>query len=56
MKSQIVRPGIRNRMVNEYFMDLSQLDKESESFRYPFHIVRESDEGEKKYTIKSFFR
>lgn len=55
MKSQIVRPVNEIEWLTKYFMDLSQLDKESDSFRYPFHIVRESDEGEKKYTIKSFF-
>ena len=40
--------------LRKYFADLSQMDRESDSFRYPFHIVWELDEWEweSKFAIK----
>lgn len=51
------RPEEEMGWLRTYFADLSQKDKESDSFRYPFHIVWESDEwGLKgKYTIRKIF-
>ena len=42
-------------MVKKFFDDLSQTDRESDSFRYPFHIVWELDEWEGKFVIKPIF-
>lgn len=50
-----------NRNVNEmawmnaYFDSLSKMDRESDSFRYPFHIVVEDDFFESSYSIKRVF-
>ena len=43
--------------LKKYFDDLSKMDRESDSFRYPFHIVWELDEWELegKFVIKRIF-
>lgn len=43
--------------IRSYFADLSQKDRESDSFRYPFHIVWESGnwESEGRFEIKKIF-
>lgn len=43
--------------LKNYFMDLSQTDRESDSFRYPFHVIWESDEWgfDGEFTIKRVF-
>lgn len=43
--------------LKKYFMDLSQTDRESDSFRYPFHVIWESDERDfdGEFTIKRVF-
>lgn len=43
--------------LEKYFADLSRIDRESDSFRYPFHIVKECDvtDFEMKYAVKRIF-
>ena len=43
--------------MQRYFADLSQKDRESDSFRYPFHIVWEPDDWglDGKLVIKKVF-
>lgn len=43
--------------IQRYFADLSQKDRESDSFRYPFHIIWEPDDwgGDGKFAIKIVF-
>ncbi len=55
--SVTIRPKEEIEWLRKYFDDLSQTDRESDSFRYPFHIVRELDEydWEEKYAIKRVF-
>ncbi len=56
-KSDLTRPDEEIEWLKKYFDDLSQIDRESDSFRYPFHIVWELDEWEwkGKFAIKSIF-
>ncbi len=51
------RPEEEMDWIRKYFADLSQKDRESDSFRYPFHIVWETGnwEGEGKFVIKKIF-
>ena len=55
--SDCKRPDEEMEWLKEYLADLSQMDRESDSFRYPFHIVTEFDEWglEKQYAIKEIF-
>ena len=48
------RPKKEMDWIKIYFADLSQMDRESDSFRYPFHIVREFSiwEPDNKFVIK----
>lgn len=41
--------------LDSYFNSLSLMDKESDSFRYPFHIISEEDLGGKSYRIERVF-
>ena len=54
-KSDSMRPVEELEWLKKYFDDLSQTDRESDSFRYPFHIVWELDEWEGKFVIKPIF-
>lgn len=56
-KSDSIRPEKELEWLKKYFDDLSQTDRESDSFRYPFHIVWELDEWEweGKFAIKPVF-
>lgn len=56
-KSDSIRPEKELEWLKKYFDDLSKTDRESDSFRYPFHIVWELDEWEweGKFTIKPVF-
>lgn len=51
------RPKKEMDWIKIYFADLSQMDRESDSFRYPFHIVREFSiwEPDNKFVIKGIF-
>ena len=51
------RPKDELDWLSNYLLSLSKLDMESDSFRYPFHIVFEYDEWEleKQYSIKRVF-
>ncbi len=51
------RPEEEMEWLRKYFADLSQKDRESDSFRYPFHIVWESEdwECEGRFVIKKIF-
>ncbi len=51
------RPTIEMDWLRKYFSDLSAMDRESDSFRYPFHIVWESNEWSMggKFIIKRIF-
>ncbi|MBT9795171.1 hypothetical protein [Hungatella hathewayi] len=54
--SDVTRPDDEMQWLQKYFSDLSQIDRESDSFRYPFHIVWESDGwGYGKFTVKRIF-
>ncbi|MDO4301872.1 MAG: hypothetical protein Q4D26_10830 [Clostridia bacterium] len=56
-KGVLIRPDKEIEWLKKYFEDLTNIDRESDSFRYPFHIVRELDEwglGE-NFTIKRIF-
>lgn len=55
--SDSIRPDEELEWLKKYFDDLSQTDRESDSFRYPFHIVWELDEWEweGKFVIKPIF-
>lgn len=58
-ESDSVRPDEEVEWLRKYFEDLSQTDRESDSFRYPFHIVWELDEWglDGKFAIKlNFYR
>ena len=54
-KSDSIRPNEEVEWLKKYFDDLSKMDRESDSFRYPFHIVWELDEWELegKFVIKN---
>ena len=56
-KASSTRPEEEMEWLRKYFADLSQKDRESDSFRYPFHIVWEPGnwECEGKFTIKKIF-
>lgn len=56
-KASSTRPEEEMEWLREYFSDLSQRDRESDSFRYPFHIVWEPGdwECEGKFVIKKIF-
>lgn len=48
-----VRPEDELKWLQKYFADLSQMDRESDSFRYPFHITRNPNTHE--FDIKKVF-
>ena len=52
-----LRPEEELQWLQKYFANLSQKDRESDSFRYPFHIVWESDDWglDGKFVIKKVF-
>lgn len=56
-KASWLRPEEEMEWIQKYFADLSQKDRESDSFRYPFHIVWESDDWglDSKFVIKKIF-
>lgn len=56
-KSDSIRPNEEVEWLKKYFDDLLKMDRESDSFRYPFHIVWELDEWELegKFVIKRIF-
>lgn len=56
-KSDLIRSDEEIEWLKKYFDNLSKFDRESDSFRYPFHIVWEMDEWEweGKFVIKSIF-
>lgn len=51
------RPSKEIEWLHNYLVDLTQMDKESDSFRYPFHIYWEEDSwvGIGKFKIKRVF-
>lgn len=55
-KCSWLRPEEELKWMQKYFADLSQKDRESDSFRYPFYIVWESDDLgiDGKFVIKKF--
>lgn len=56
-KTSSTRPEAEMEWLRKYFADLSQTDRESDSFRYPFHIVWEPAdwECEGRFVIKKIF-
>lgn len=56
-KASSKRPDEEMEWLKNYFDDLSQKDKDSDSFRYPFHIVWEQGdwEYEGRFVIKKIF-
>lgn len=56
-KASWLRPEEEMEWMQNYFEDLSQKDRESDSFRYPFHIVWELDDWgiDSKFVIKKIF-
>lgn len=56
-ESNSIRPNEEVEWLRKYFEDLSQTDRESDSFRYPFHVVWELDEWDLdgEFTIKRVF-
>lgn len=54
IECDVIRPDEEMTWLRNYFADLSQKDRESDSFRYPFHIVWEDDEWglDGKFSIK----
>lgn len=56
-ESDSIRPQEEMDWLQKYFEDISQTDRESDSFRYPFHIVSELDEWGcgGRFTIKRVF-
>ncbi|MBQ4521780.1 MAG: hypothetical protein IJA10_02365 [Lachnospiraceae bacterium] len=56
-KVSSTRPEEEMEWLRKYLADLSQKDRESDSFRYPFHIVWEPGdwEYEGKFSIKKIF-
>ena len=56
-KDSMLRPEEEMNWLRNYFADLSQKDKESDSFRYPFHIEWEKDiwECNGEFVIKKIF-
>lgn len=53
-ESDSIRADEEVEWLRKYFEDLSQIDRESDSFRYPFHVVWELDEWglDGEFTIK----
>ncbi|WP_018306006.1 hypothetical protein [Desulfitobacterium hafniense] len=49
------RPNKEMDWLRKYFSDISKMDKESDSFRYPFHIIREDWFESRRFTIKRIF-
>ena len=56
-KAALLRPEEEMKWIRKYFADLSQKDRESDSFRYPFHIVWEHDDWglSGRFVIKKIF-
>ena len=56
-KNHPIRPDAEMTWLRKFFEDISQTDKESDSFRYPFHIVRKADAmgASRKFDIKPVF-
>jgi len=56
-KASELRPEVEMDWIRKYFADLSQKDRESDSFRYPFHVVWEKDiwECNGEFVIKKIF-
>lgn len=56
-KASSTRPEEEMEWLRKYFADLSQMDRESDSFRYPFHIVWEPEDWERegRFGIKKIF-
>jgi len=53
--SQNRRPCNELNWIRSYFANISQVDKESDSFRYPFHLHKEKDNLVSLFRIKSVF-
>ncbi|MCM1543281.1 MAG: hypothetical protein NC121_18770 [Blautia sp.] len=54
--SKPARPANEMEWLEKYFQDLSLTDRESDSFRYPFHIVWEPGEwGRDEFSLKRVF-
>lgn len=55
--SQSPRPSDEMLWLRSYFADISKIDKESDSFRYPFHITWESNDwyDAGQFSIKRIF-
>lgn len=51
------RPRTEMDWLRSYLGDISRLDKESDSFRYPFHIISEKDQwsGGRRYSVARIF-
>ncbi len=56
-RTSFTRPVEEVEWLRDYFADLSKMDRESDSFRYPFHIVWEQDDWgwESRFVIKRIF-
>lgn len=56
-KSGTKRPDVEIEWLRKYFDDINLIDKESDSFRYPFHIVKKLDEWgfDAKFNIEPVF-
>lgn len=56
--SDSIRSDEEVEWLRKYFESLSQTDRESDSFRYPFHVVWEQDEWglDGEFTIKRIFK
>lgn len=56
IKEQVQEDEEQYRWLSAYFEDMNDIDKESDSFRYPFSIgFSRNSNGEKEYHIKPFF-
>lgn len=53
--SSTSRPKEELQWLEEYFSDISKIDKESDSFRYPFHIKLTKTFDYKRFTIERIF-
>lgn len=53
--SPLSRPEEEVDWLRNYFSDISNIDKDSDSFRYPFHIKLTKTFGSKKVTIERIF-
>lgn len=56
-RTSFTRPIEEVEWLRDYFADLSKMDRESDLFRYPFHIVWEQDDWgwESRFVIKKIF-